>query len=170
MVKECLQRRGNICISLKREMRLVVLNECGLDPLTAATAFAYFEMLVVRNSVNKVNRKFCAGACIILAAKLNDVKGPALKNLIEVNTHHVVRKLLLHFSIGRKSRACSACTAAICSPPSSPSWSPSSSASTCPRGRSTRTTRGFSTKCEEQCRPHIYIKRIFLNGQLCNRQ
>jgi hypothetical protein len=65
-------------------MRHVVMTECALDPLTVATAYAYFEMLVVKNSINKANRKFCAGACIILAAKLNDVKGSTLKNLIEV--------------------------------------------------------------------------------------
>lgn len=67
-------------------MRRIVLSECHLDMLTCALSYVYFERLILKNTINKNNRKYCAGACIILAAKFNDVKGAALSNLIEVLT------------------------------------------------------------------------------------
>ena len=45
-------------------MRRVVLRDCGLDALTVALAFAYFETLVLRGAINKANR--CAGLPFVL--------------------------------------------------------------------------------------------------------
>lgn len=70
--------------SIKRELHRIAINECELDLLTLAQSFVYFEQLVLKNRITKNNRKYCAGACLILAAKLNDVKGSCLTYLIEV--------------------------------------------------------------------------------------
>lgn len=77
--------------SLKREIRKLAHDECGFEEPTVAMAFVYFEKLVLQGKLNKQNRKLCAGACVLLAAKIgSDLKKQEVKLLIDVS-------LLLNF-------------------------------------------------------------------------
>ncbi|XP_069506847.1 CDK5 and ABL1 enzyme substrate 2 isoform X2 [Ambystoma mexicanum] len=69
--------------SLKREMRNVA-DDCGLEPVTVAMSYVYFEKLVLQGKLNKQNRKLCAGACVLLAAKISsDLKKPEVSQLFD---------------------------------------------------------------------------------------
>ncbi|TKC38910.1 hypothetical protein EI555_002277 [Monodon monoceros] len=70
--------------SLKREMRKLAQEDCGLEEPTVAMAFVYFEKLTLKGKLNKHNRKLCAGACVLLAAKIgSDLKKHEVKHLID---------------------------------------------------------------------------------------
>lgn len=69
--------------SLKREMK-VFGEDCGLQPVTIAMAFVYFEKLVLQGRLNKQNRKLVSAACLLLAAKISsDLKKQEVKHLID---------------------------------------------------------------------------------------
>lgn len=61
--------------------------ECGLEPVTVSMAYVYFEKLVLQGKLNKQNRKLCAGACVLLAAKISsDLRKSDVKQLIDVES------------------------------------------------------------------------------------
>ncbi|XP_030067762.1 CDK5 and ABL1 enzyme substrate 2-like isoform X2 [Microcaecilia unicolor] len=69
--------------SLKREIRNLAA-DCSLEPVTVAMAYVYFEKLVLQGKLNKQNRKLCAGACVLLAAKISsDLRKHDVKHLID---------------------------------------------------------------------------------------
>ena len=83
-IKKCLLK-----ISLK----------CSLDLLVVALAYVYFEKFVWKLKVNKANRKISAGCCLLLAAKMLDLKRVDIRPLMDGITDglHISHRDLLQF-------------------------------------------------------------------------
>jgi hypothetical protein len=60
--------------SLKRDLGGVA-SKTQLESAALATSFVFFEKIILKNIINKQNRKICAANCLFIAAKLHDVKG-----------------------------------------------------------------------------------------------
>ena len=77
--------------------------ECGMDIVIVAQSFIYFEKLILqvmsfklnrklewyisiflKGLINKANRKYLAGTCLLLAAKLNDLTKKEINRLIDI--------------------------------------------------------------------------------------
>jgi len=79
--------------AVKREL-LAFAQETDCDLATVAVAYAYFEKLVLRNVVNKPNRKLMAAVSLMLAAKWNEHN--KMKGLLQqVEKHYGIPRAVL---------------------------------------------------------------------------
>ncbi|KAJ1124188.1 hypothetical protein NDU88_002649 [Pleurodeles waltl] len=78
-------------MGLKCEMQNIA-EERGLEPVTVAMSYVYFEKLVLQGKLNKQNRKLCTGACVLLGAKISsDLKKHEVGQLFDVSTRRYQR-------------------------------------------------------------------------------
>lgn len=86
-------------------MRKLAQEDCGFEEPTVAMAFVYFEKLALKGKLNKQNRKLCAGACVLLAAKVgSDLKKHEVKHLIDVSELGLDGGLRVHSVQGSPGR------------------------------------------------------------------
>jgi len=66
-----------------------VTEHADLELSTVAKSFTFFEKLVLKDLVNKPNRKLAAACCLLLATKANDSKDTDLRALIALLSEHL---------------------------------------------------------------------------------
>ncbi|KAL3315495.1 CDK5 and ABL1 enzyme substrate 1, partial [Cichlidogyrus casuarinus] len=66
--------------SLKRQL-LDIVDKLNLDIWIYAHAAVLLEKLILKLYVNRSNRKSCTAACLLVSAKLNDIKGTDMNTL-----------------------------------------------------------------------------------------
>ncbi|KAJ1332097.1 hypothetical protein BSLG_009030 [Batrachochytrium salamandrivorans] len=77
---------STITLSQIRGLKKSLLEVAQIQDLelsSVATAYVYFEKLVIKNVINKANRKVMGAVCLLLAVKINDPKEVNYANLLE---------------------------------------------------------------------------------------
>jgi hypothetical protein len=68
---------------VKKDIYLAA-QEMNLELSSVAKAYVYFERLILKNEVNKYNRKLIGATCLFLATKVNDPKEVSYANLLRI--------------------------------------------------------------------------------------
>lgn len=80
--------------AIKRDL-LTFAQEVDCDLSTVAVAYVYFEKLVLRNVVNKPNRKLMAAVSLVLAAKWNNEHQRMKGLLLQFERHYAIPRAVL---------------------------------------------------------------------------
>nr|CDS26781.1 cdk5 and abl1 enzyme substrate 1 [Hymenolepis microstoma] len=104
--REFHQRFPNVQLTLTK-MRSIKLNilaialRMNLDLWIVAHAYVLFEKMILKLFVCKANRKLCAGAALLISAKLNDLKGPVMPAFMQEieNEFRISHRDLIHMEM-----------------------------------------------------------------------